>query len=188
VGKAVLQLALQFPIKRAVGIELARSRHDIAAAALEWMASQNAPFLSSQPPELVCGSFTDPIYADATHVFANSLLFGPELEQAVADVLTRSCPVLFQAVATTRLPMPPLTWRLLPQRLQLPVSWQVRRRRHTHGAVVVVMVFPSAQGGAVGRVMWVATGGAPCHPRLHAACCQTAWLPRCGLCVCVLHR
>ena len=78
VGKAVLQFALQHKIKRAVGIELARSRHDIAAAALDWLernqqqaqdqeqqpqlTRKKCEFLSVEKPVFVCDSFTERIY------------------------------------------------------------------------------------------------------------------------------
>jgi len=156
VGKAVLQFALQHPIKRAAGIELAKSRHDIAAAAHAWLKERNAPYLSKEEPAVICGSFTDRIYQDATHVFANSLLFGPELEQAVANILA-GCPVLHQVVATTKLPLPQHMFQLRKERLQLPVSWQEQpqqayvfeRRKFTLPSVASIQDSASSVGKIV---------------------------------------
>lgn len=140
----MLQFALRYPVRRCTGIELAKSRHNVAVAASEWISrshehikkpghddfehqeqEMNSPiFKSIQQPNFICGSFTEHIYNDATHVFANSLLFGPELELKVANVLA-ACPSLFQVVSTTALPMPLTHFKRKKECLYLPVSWQV---------------------------------------------------------------
>jgi hypothetical protein len=115
---------LQQRIKREmIGVELAKSRHDVAVKALEALEgdAERAARLHC-PVRLVCGDVCDDHYRGATHAFANSLLFSPELKLSLCAELNR-CEAMRMVVATTTMPLGDSRWTLRPERLKLSVSW-----------------------------------------------------------------
>ena len=148
-GKIVLQLALDVRCSAAstfLGVELAQSRHNVAVAgctALESIGRDGVAVRGDVRDELrqsmvsalrsddvssagaikfIRGDITLPIYRDATHVFANSLLFPAVLSEKVCRELSQ-CPRLRVVVSSRTLPLPESIFRLAGF-VPLAVSWQ----------------------------------------------------------------
>mgnify|MGYP006132678503 CR=1 FL=1 len=106
-GKIAFQLAMIAPgAREMIGVELAKSRHDVAVkalAAIEGDAERKSRMHC--PVRLVCGDVCDAHYRSATHAFANSLLFTSELKATLAAELHR-CASLRMIVSTTEMPLP----------------------------------------------------------------------------------
>lgn len=123
-GKIAFQLAMIAPgAREMIGVELAKSRHDVAVKALEALEgdAERAARLHC-PVRLVCGDVCDDHYRGATHAFANSLLFSPALKLSLCAELDR-CEAMRMVIATTTMPLSEERWTLRPERLKLSVSW-----------------------------------------------------------------
>ena len=110
VAQAWLELAPSAVIQRAVGVELAPSRH--TAAEQGWaavVAAGDAPHattlaevgVAAKGPTLILGSLLDVDLSEATHVYVASLLMGDELLDALWAKLRYEAPCL-EVVASLR--------------------------------------------------------------------------------------
>lgn len=73
IGKLAVQAAIERPLKRVVGIEMIRHRHDIAADVLDEVDRDD--LLAANTFELWCGDFMRLPLADATIVYTCSTAF-----------------------------------------------------------------------------------------------------------------
>ena len=101
-GRLVAQAWLELPVARAVGVELAPSRH--AAALRAWRGASTGAEVrqlrAEGGPEFRLASMLETDLADATHVYVASLVMGDELLDALWRRL-EAAPAL-EAVATLR--------------------------------------------------------------------------------------
>ena len=135
-----------------IGVELAQSRHDVAVAGRAALgaigagggpgssscakgdassdvlrqsmanAIRGADVHASGTTRFIRGDITRPLYRDATHVFANSLLFPAMLSERTCRELSQ-CPKLRVVVSSRALPLPESIFRVAAY-VPLAVSWQ----------------------------------------------------------------
>eukprot|EP00966_Prymnesium_polylepis_P274600 6344700-Prymnesium_polylepis.1 len=119
-GSVVLHVALGLdpPVRRAVGIELSRERHEIAQRAkLRLGAAAHRARFSCDDLQTAC-------FADATEVYVANLVFPPSLD-AVLSARLAQCDGL-RRVATLK-PLEAVPPRMtLACRLRMPFTWAER--------------------------------------------------------------
>lgn len=99
-GRAVLQCALEWPCRKAVGIELSDTRHGIAQRALE-----RCPPAVRARATLVHGDLLDlEECEDATIIYVASLLFDDPFMARLGQRLTEALPRLRMVTSLTRFP------------------------------------------------------------------------------------
>lgn len=120
-GRLVAQAWLELPDARAVGIELAPTRH--AAAVRSWRSVVaespelwqlgRSPLLQEEGgPEFRLGSMLETDLGDATHVYVSSVCFGKELMEALWSRLATSAPALKTVATLKRFPAPAVEAKL----------------------------------------------------------------------------
>ena len=98
-GRCILQAALEWPCRRSVGVELSKSRHDVAAMAL----ARAQPSVQRRTSLLHDDLLTCTDFEDATIVYVASLLFDEAFMARLAERLS-SLPRVRAIATLTRLP------------------------------------------------------------------------------------
>lgn len=140
-GRAVLQVASEFGVRKSAGIEYAPSRHALAEEALLAVGDANV----AARVFFVCGDCADEAVwrdhlRDATVVFASNLLFGDDLNERTALRLEASEAV--RVVATLKpfvRPLQGFTEELPPEMVE--TSWRAPEE--------VLQAGPTAQAGSL---------------------------------------
>lgn len=129
-GKVVLQLAMQAPLRRCIGIELVGARHRVARRMLEQVRAQG--LLCARECGFRHGDMMRARIGDATVVYTCSTAFSTELMHALAARLSR-LPSGVRWVSTQDLDEDP--WWRLEQVLRLDMSWRRRSKVHVYRRV-----------------------------------------------------
>lgn len=87
IGKVVLHAALALPLRRAVGIEMVRRRHDLAVEVLDQIDARG--LLQTETCELWCGDFMRLPISDATVIYTCSTAFPDALMSRLARRVAR---------------------------------------------------------------------------------------------------
>jgi precorrin-6B methylase 2 len=119
VGKFVIQVYLDAPVKKAAGIELSTTRIDKAKQALEQIKKDKL-LQKGRRLEFKEQNILDAHLKDATAIFISSLCFSDKLLEKVTNKLARLKPGL--RVATSRKLVENPTFKLI-ETLQIPMSW-----------------------------------------------------------------
>jgi hypothetical protein len=127
VGKVVLQVALRAPIRRVVGVELARSRHRIARRMLD--AVRATGLVRARECELRCADFMRVPMGDATVVYTCSTSFSTPFMNELCARLARLTTGLVW-VSTQDVDENP--WFVLEDVLRLDMSWRRRSKVHVY--------------------------------------------------------
>jgi SAM-dependent methyltransferase len=127
VGKVVLQVALRAPIRRVVGVELARRRHRIARRVLHVV--QATGLLRARECELRCADFMRAPLHDATLIYTCSTAFSTPFMNELCARLARLTTGL-RWVSTQDLDENP--WFQLEDVLRLDMSWRRRSKVHVY--------------------------------------------------------
>lgn len=127
VGKVVLQVALRAPIRRVVGVELARSRHRIARRVLHQVRAME--LLRAKECELRCADFMRAPLGDATVVYTCSTAFSTPFMHELAARLARLTTGL-RWVSTQDVDENP--WFRLEDVLRLDMSWRRKSKVHVY--------------------------------------------------------
>ncbi len=127
VGKVVLQVAMRAPIKRCVGVELARGRHRIARRVLT--EARALGLLRARECELRCADFMRVPMGDATVVYTCSTAFPTAFMNELCARLARLCTGL-RWVTTQDLDDNP--WFQLEDVLRLDMSWRRKSKVHVY--------------------------------------------------------
>lgn len=130
VGKVVLQVALSAPVHRAIGIELARSRHRIARRMLQRVRDQGR--LRAREVGFRCSDFMRARLSDATVIYTCSTAFSTPFMSSLAVRLARLS-VGTRWVTTQDLDECP--WFRLEDRLRLDMSWRRSSKVHVYRLV-----------------------------------------------------
>lgn len=104
----------------ATGIELEPGRHQRACTAARTLLRQVGDSLGGQPPRFLHTSFLEFDFSDADFVWANSIVFGPEMMEAVAKVARQMRPGSF---VVTHKPLPGIGFELYRE-VDLRASWR----------------------------------------------------------------
>ena len=140
VGKVVLQAAMTAACRRVVGVELARSRHEIACEALE--DAREEGWIRARDVQLVCRNFMKVDISDATVIYSCTTSFSDEFMAMMVRRLSRQCRLGTLFLSTQELEE--TTWLQPIRTLRLDMSW--RRRGWVH-AYELVRVHGSQRGG-----------------------------------------
>jgi len=127
VGKVVLHVALRAPIRRVVGVELARSRHRIARRMLDQVRAMG--LLRASECELRCADFMRAPLHDATVVYTCSTAFSTPFMNELCTRLARLTTGL-RWVSTQDLDDNP--WFVLEDVLRLDMSWRRKSKVHVY--------------------------------------------------------
>jgi len=119
VGKFVIQIYLDTPVKKAAGIELSKTRIDKAKQALEQI-KKDGRLQKGRKLEFKEQNILDAHLKDATAIFISSLCFSDELLEQIAKKLARLKPGL--RIATSRKLTEHPAFKLV-ETLQIPMSW-----------------------------------------------------------------
>lgn len=148
VGRMVVQVHLDYPqVRRSVGVELSRERHDMALELHRRVLSGDSSVeLALQPSsacEFRCGDILEADFSDATIVWvANSFFHEDFLEKLCSKMANQAPKLLFVGMND-----PLSAWGLefsnfeLAAELRLPMSWDVEwtayiyRRRRVDGTI-----------------------------------------------------
>ena len=118
IGKVVLQLAMSCRVRRAVGVELVASRHEIATRVLD--RARHRGLLATDDVELRCADLMHTPLEDATLLYTCSTAFPDPFMRRMARRLAKLRPGL--RLVTTQELDPPGRF-VLEQRLKLPMTW-----------------------------------------------------------------
>jgi SAM-dependent methyltransferase len=127
VGKVVLHVALRAPIRRVVGVELARRRHRIARRMLDEVRATG--LMRAGECELRCADFMRVPMGDATVVYTCSTAFSTPFMNELASRLARLSTGL-RWVSTQDLDENP--WFVLEDVLRLDMSWRRKSKVHVY--------------------------------------------------------
>jgi SAM-dependent methyltransferase len=127
VGKVVLHVALRAPIRRVVGVELARRRHRIARRMLDEVRATG--LLRAQECELRCADFMRAPLHDATVIYTCSTAFSTPFMNELCARLARLTTGL-RWVSTQDVDENP--WFQLEDVLRLDMSWRRRSKVHVY--------------------------------------------------------
>jgi SAM-dependent methyltransferase len=127
VGKVVLHVALRAPIRRVVGVELARRRHRIARRMLDEVRATG--LMRAAECELRCADFMRVPMGDATVVYTCSTAFSTPFMNELASRLARLSTGL-RWVSTQDLDENP--WFVLEDVLRLDMSWRRKSKVHVY--------------------------------------------------------
>ena len=119
VGKFVIQIYLETPVKKSVGIELSKTRIEKATQALEQLKKDKL-LKKGRKLEFKEQNILDAHLKDATAIFISSLCFSDELLEKVTKKLAKLKPGL--RVATSRKLSDNPAFKLI-ETLQVPMSW-----------------------------------------------------------------
>lgn len=127
IGKVVLQVALTCRVERVVGVELVRSRHEIAERVLE--RARERGLLVTKDVQLRCADLMRTPMDDATIVYTCSTAFPDPFMRRLARRLAKLRPGL-RLVTTQELDPP---GRFVPRQvLRLPMTWNRAGRVHVY--------------------------------------------------------
>jgi len=137
-GKLVVQVFLEVPrLRRAVGIELAQSRHDVAIFAWDTVDTkaydvrtalkEHASCCNEASVQFIQGDLFEVDVTDASHIYVASLCFTSEMMERLGDKLANEASRL-KCVATLK-PFPKrLDWRFgTPTVEYVEMSWTKSR-------------------------------------------------------------
>lgn len=89
-SKMVFHIALQYNVKKSVGIEYSKERHEGAMFLKERYVND------VENVEIICGDFSKQDISDATVVYADNTVFSDELTKKLFDMLPIGCLFLFK--------------------------------------------------------------------------------------------
>ena len=127
VGKVVLHVAMRAPIRRVVGVELARRRHRIARRMLDHVRATG--LVRARECELRCADFMRVPMGDATVVYTCSTAFPTPFMNELAARLARLTTGL-RWVSTQDVDDNP--WFVLEDQLRLDMSWRRKSKVHVY--------------------------------------------------------
>lgn len=119
VGKVAVQIYLESPVKKSVGIELSKTRHDCGAAILKKL-KQEGVLERGRQLSLVCDDILAREYKDATHIYTASLCFSDEFMEKLAEHLAHGKKGL--VVASLRVLPEDYGFELIKVKL-MPMTW-----------------------------------------------------------------
>lgn len=90
-GKVALQMLLNTPIKKAIGIEANKIRNDVATKIYSQVKKEFKELLENRQLECLNKNFLDVDVSDATIIYTCSTLFEPVLLKDIGDIVD-SCP------------------------------------------------------------------------------------------------
>jgi hypothetical protein len=94
VGKVVLQVLLNTPVKKAIGIEFNKKRNDVAVKVYKQVKHEFPELIKNREFECLNKNFLEVDVSDATIIYACSTLFAPPLLADIAKVIDQHCPKL----------------------------------------------------------------------------------------------
>lgn len=89
VGKVAVQVYLESPVKKSVGVELSKTRHDCGAPVVRKL-KQEGLLQRGRQLSLICADILARDYKDATHIYTASLCFSDEFMEKLTAHLAQS--------------------------------------------------------------------------------------------------
>lgn len=119
VGKVAVQVYLEVPVKKSVGIELSKTRHDCGESVVKKLR-QEGRIQRGRSLLLVCDDILAHTYKDATHIYTASLCFSDEFMEKLTAHLAHGKKGLM--VASLRVLPEGYGFELIAVK-QMPMTW-----------------------------------------------------------------